>query len=49
MKKAIFKKIVKNTAYLLAYTIDVVLIAAELALIVWWISTSFNSINSIYR
>ena len=49
MKKARFKKIAKNTAYLLAYAIDVVLIAAEIALIIWWISTSFNSINAIYR
>lgn len=49
MKKSRFKKIAKNTAYLLAYAIDVVLIAAEIALIIWWISTSFNSINGIYR
>lgn len=49
MKKARLKKIAKNTAYLLAYAIDVVLIGAEIALILWWISTSFNSINAIYR
>lgn len=49
MKKARFKKIAKNAMYLLAYAIDVVLIAAEIALIIWWISTSFNSINAIYR
>lgn len=49
MKKARLKKIAKNTAYLLAYAIDVVLIGAEIALIIWWISTSFNSINAIYR
>lgn len=49
MKKSRFKKIAKNVAYLLAYAIDVVLIGAEIALIIWWISTSFNSINAIYR
>ena len=49
MKKARFRKIAKNAAYLLAYAIDVILIAAEIALIIWWISTSFNSVNAIYR
>lgn len=48
MKKARFKKTFRNVMYLLAYAIDVVLIAAEIALIIWWISTSFNSINAIY-
>lgn len=49
MKKTRFKKIAKNVAYLIAYAIDVVLIGAEIALIIWWISTSFSSINAIYR
>ena len=49
MKKARFKKHFKNAMYLLAYAIDIVLIGAEIALIIWWISTSFNSINAIYR
>lgn len=49
MKKSRLKKTAKNTAYLIAYAIDVVLIGAEIALIIWWISTSFNSINAIYR
>lgn len=49
MKKLRFITTVKNTAYLLAYAIDVFLIGIEIAAIILWISTSFNSINAIYR
>lgn len=47
MKKSRFRTIAKNAAYLIAYAIDVFLIGVEIALIIWWISTSFNSINAI--
>ena len=42
MKKSRFKKIAKNTAYLIAYAIDVVLIAAEIAVQVLIASTRFT-------
>lgn len=45
MKKAKFKKTFKNAMYLLAYAIDVFLIGIEIAVIILWIQTGFNSIN----
>lgn len=48
-EKSRLRKLAKNTAYLLAYAIDVFLIGIEIAAIILWISTSFNSINAIYR
>lgn len=44
-EKSRFKKIAKNIAYLLAYAIDVFLIGIEIAVIILWIQTGFNSIN----
>lgn len=49
MKKSRFITTFKNAMYLLAYAIDVFLIGVEIAAIILWISTSFNSINGIYR
>lgn len=45
IRKSRFKKIAKNTAYLLAYVIDVFLIGIEIAVIILWIQTGFNTIN----
>ncbi len=45
MKKAKFIKTFKNAMYLLAYAIDVFLIGIEIAVIILWIQTGFNSIN----
>jgi len=48
-EKSRFITTAKNAIYLLAYAIDVFLIGIEIAAIILWISTSFNSINAIYR
>lgn len=48
-EKSRFITTAKNAMYLLAYAIDVFLIGIEIAAIILWISTSFNSINAIYR
>lgn len=45
IRKSRFKKIAKNTAYLLAYVIDVFLIGIEIAVIILWIQTGFNTIK----
>lgn len=44
-EKSRFIKTFKNVMYLLAYAIDVFLIGAEIAVIILWIQTGFNSIN----
>ena len=44
-EKSRLRKLAKNTAYLLAYAIDVFLLGIEIAVIILWIQTGFNSIN----
>lgn len=45
MKKSRFITTAKNAMYLIAYAIDVFLIGIEIAAIILWIQTGFNSIN----
>lgn len=45
MKKARFKKTFRNVMYLLAYAIDVFLLGIEIAVIILWIQTGFNTIK----
>lgn len=45
MKKSRFITTAKNAMYLLAYAIDVFLLGIEIAVIILWIQTGFNTIK----